>query len=309
MDKQTWMIQGSKNQKIILRRFKNQESEKYKGIIHILHGMAEYGARYGSFAQFLVDQHYIVYVHDHRKHGKSLNNNERVGIFKNDTWEDMIEDVHHIQNFITSNEPNLPHIMLGHSMGSVVLRCYLTVYGEDVDQAIIMGTPYTSFWENKGAIAMSALCEGIVPSVRNKLLNFLFLGYMNKAFKPEKTPYDWLSKDRRVVEWYMNNPLCGYHYSPRFYKEFAKGLDYASREENVMKTPSIPILLISGEMDPVGKFMEGVNKVYVMYQRLGYDVEIQGIENGRHEILNETNRMDVYNAILQFIERNMDEKR
>ena len=309
MEKQTWIIQGTKNQKIFLRRYKNKNAEDNKGIVHILHGMAEYGARYAHFAQFLVEQNYIVYIHDHRKHGKSLQRNERVGIFTHDTWEDMIEDIHHVQNFIKSNEADLPHIILGHSMGSVLLRHYLTIYGEDVDRAIIMGTVHSSLLANKFGILLSAACEGVVPSIRNKVLDYMFVGHMNKTFEPANTEFDWLTRDRKVVEWYINSPLCGYQYSPRFYKEFSKGLDYVSSEENIMKTPQIPISFISGDMDPVGQFMDGVHKVYDMYNRLGYDVNLKSVANGRHEILNEINKEEVYAIVLDLIEGKQDEKR
>ena len=309
MEKQTWIIQGAKNQKIFLRRFKDKNQEEYKGIVHILHGMAEYGARYAQFAQYLVENKYIVYIHDHRKHGKSLQRNERVGIFTHDTWEDMIEDIHHVQNFIKSNEANIPHIFLGHSMGSVLLRHYLTIYGEDVDRAVIMGTVHANFIANKLGILLSAACEGIVPSIRNKALDYLFVGRMNKSFEPSNTAFDWLTRDRKIVEWYINSPLCGYQYSPRFYKEFSKGLAYVANEENVMKTPDIPIAFISGEMDPVGQFMEGVDKVHEMYQRLGYAVRLRSVVNARHEILNEINKKEVYTMVLNLIEGKQDEKR
>ncbi len=309
MEKQTWVIQGSKNQKIFLRRYKNKSEEQVKGIVHILHGMAEYGARYGHFAQFLVEHGYTVYVHDHRKHGKSLQRNERVGIFTNDTWEDMIEDIHHVQKFIKSNEPETAHIMLGHSMGSVLLRYYLTVYGEEVDRAIIMGTVHSHLLENKAGAILSAACEAVAPSIRNKALDYLFVGRMNKTFEPAATEFDWLSRDKKVVDWYINSPLCGYQYSPRFYKEFAKGLDYVSNEENIIKTPHIPIALISGDMDPVGQFMEGVTSVYNMYKRLGYDVDLKSVANARHEILNEINKEEIYELVLNLIEGKQDEKR
>ncbi|MBS4534030.1 alpha/beta hydrolase [Clostridium sp. D2Q-14] len=302
MKKEIQVIQGNKNQKLYIRTYRNENTEKNnKEVIQILHGMAEYGYRYEDFANFLVKQGYIVYIHDHRKHGKSVEDGQKIGYYTNDTWGDMVDDVNHVKQLAKKQENVDKIILIGHSMGSFLARNTLMDYGKDISKAVIIGTGYTDKASINVAITMAKILGKTSGKKPSKFLNNLLIGGFNKSFKPNKTSADWLTKDTSIVDSYINDPLCGYSYTPKFYEEILKGLLYIINPENIKKTPNIPLFFIAGEKDPVGKSGTGVQKVNSIYKDLGYNTSIELIPEGRHEILNEINKEDIYKKILKFI--------
>jgi alpha-beta hydrolase superfamily lysophospholipase len=300
MKKDSYMIQGTDGQQLFVRRYEG--SEKGKGVIQILHGMAEYGDRYDGFAQFLTEQGYVVYIHDHRKHGKSISGDQKVGYFKDDTWVFMVEDIELVQQDIVQKENCEKVIMIGHSMGSFLLRTYLMDHGERVSKAVLSGTGITDIPLSKAGLLAAKLIRLFSPDKPSVLLNNMTVGPYNKPFKPNRTEVDWLTRDNSIVDWYVKSPLCGYAYTPRFYEEIVKGLLYIIKNVNILKTPKIPILFISGDNDPVGGHGVGVTKIRDIYKSLGYNTEMDLIKDARHEILNELNKDDIYRKILKFIE-------
>lgn len=305
MKKDIQVIHGNKNQYLYVRSYRSEKDDQHiKGVVQILHGMADYGDRYDHFANFLVDQGYVVYIHDHRKHGKSISEAQKVGYYTDDTWKDMIDDVEHVKQFAKKKENVESIILMGHSMGSFLVRNTLMNYGYDVSKAVIIGTGDTNKALNILGIIIAKFLEKTSGKKHSNFLNNLSVGGFEKAFKPNRTSGDWLTRDTSVVDSYIANPLCGYAYTPKFYEEISKGLLYIIKPENIKKTPNIPLLFISGEKDPVGKAGIGVKNVNSIYQRLGYNTSIKLIPNARHEILNEINKQDVYQKILKFIEVN-----
>lgn len=304
MKKDTWYITGANNQKLYVRRYEDElikAKDKPKKVIQILHGMAEYGDRYDGFAKYLTGLGYIVYVHDHRKHGKSINDNQKVGYFDTDTWTEMVKDIEIVQQELVNKEGVDKVMMIGHSMGSFLLRNFLIDYGQRVEKAVIIGTGDTDIKLSKIGVQGAKLIGKISPNKPSKLLNNMSVGKYNKAFKPNRTDLDWLTRDNKVVDWYVNSPLCGYSYTPKFYEEIAKGILYIIGQEAIKQTPKIPLLFVSGEKDPVGGFGEGVKKVREIYKLLGYNTQIELYKNARHEVLNELNKDEVYKRISNFL--------
>lgn len=301
MKKDTYFIAGDGNQKLYVRRY---EGSKTTGkVVQILHGMAEFGDRYDGFCEYLTEHGYIVYVHDHRKHGMSISGSQKVGYYTTDTWKQMVKDIDFVQEDIMEKEDTDKVIMLGHSMGSFLLRTYLIDYGDHVEKAIIMGTAYTNV-ALSGAGTLAAKIIGRVAGHKpSPFLNQMSVGPYNKSFEPGKTGSDWLTRDEEICSWYEENPLCGFVYTPKFYEEITKGLLYIIRNENIKKTPNIPVLFVSGDQDPVGEMGKGVTKVFDIFKSLGYDAQLTLFEGARHEILNEFDKEEVYQCILEFLDK------
>lgn len=302
MKKDVWKIEGTNVQQLHVRRYENELGEATNGVIQILHGMADYGDRYDTFAKFLCDKGYIVYIHDHRKHGYSISETQKVGYYDTDTWAEMVADIDCVQREILAKENVKKVIMIGHSMGSFLLRNYLIDYGNNVEKAVIMGTGSTDVVLSKIGILLGKLMEKIAPNKPNDFLNTMSVGQYSKVFEPNRTGLEWLTRDEEIVDFYVASPLCGYSYTPRFYTQIASGVVDIVKESRVKQTPKIPLFFISGEKDPVGKQGVGVKKVYTMYTDFGYDTRLKLYPDARHEILNELNKEEVFDDILGFIE-------
>lgn len=304
MKKDTWYITGANNQNLYVRRYEDETFSSVNGskkVVQVLHGMAEYGDRYDNFAKYLTECGYVVYIHDHRKHGKSIGSNDKVGYYDTDTWTEMVEDIEIVQQELMTKEGIDKLMMIGHSMGSFLLRNFLIDYGERVTKAVLIGTGNTDIALTKAGLQLSIVRRKISPNKPSNTLNNLSVGKYNKAFKPNRTDLDWLTRDDNIVDWYVNSPLCGYSYTPKFYEEISKGLLYIISEDAIKQTPRIPLLFVAGEKDPVGDFGEGVKKVNEKYRLLGYDTDIELYKNARHEVLNELNKEEVYKRISNFL--------
>lgn len=280
----------------------------YLGIVQIVHGMVEFADRYDAFARFLCDNGYIVVAEDHLGHGSSVNSESEWGYFtKYDGFNYIIKDLHALHLKQAKEFPDLPYFFLGHSMGSFLTRIYISHYGKSLSGAIIMGTgnqPPALAFLGKALASLISLFKG--EKYRSHFINNMAFGSYNKRFKPARTPYDWLTKDTQIVDAYMKDPRCTFIFTLNAYKELFDGVMYVGQKSNISKTPKeLPLLLTSGAQDPVGGFGRGVVHVYDMYKAAGIDdVSIKLYENDRHEILNETDRDQIYQDILAWLVRN-----
>jgi alpha-beta hydrolase superfamily lysophospholipase len=278
------------------------------GVIQVFHGMGEHKNRYHYFAKQMAKNGFAVYAHDHRKHGLSVRSKEEVGIFiKEDTWENVIEDCNIVSETIQKELPNIPVIIMGHSMGSVIARKYISTYASVPKMAIIMGTlPPISM----GRAWLPLLLTNIVGFFkRDKRIPFiakLLNDPLNKNIKDLRTKFDWLTNNPKEVDKYIKDPLCGYAYSKGFYKEFFNTMIDINKTETIVKTKDIPLLFISGKDDPVGDYGEGVLKVKELYSENGYNKStINLVEGNRHEIINEFKKLDTCKYIVDWINKEL----
>ena len=284
------------------------EQGTYLGIVQIVHGMVEYVDRYDDFARFLCENGYIVVGEDHLGHGDSVRSESEWGYFtKYDGFNYIIKDLHTLHLKQAREFPDLPYFFLGHSMGSFLTRIYISYYGKSLAGAIIMGTgnqPPVLALLGKGLASLIALFKG--EKYRSRFINNLAFGSYNRRFKPARTPYDWLTKDKAIVDEYRKDPRCTFIFTISAYKELFDGVMYVGKKSNIGKTPKeLPLLLTSGAQDPVGGFGKGVIHVYDMYKAAGIDdVSIKLYDDDRHEILNETDRAQIYQDILAWLVRN-----
>ncbi len=279
------------------------------GVVQIAHGMAEHSARYQKFAEFLTNRGFIVYANDHRGHKKTEGSVENLGFFADENgWNLVVDDMRQLTNIISDENPELPIFLLGHSMGSLLIRTYITKYNDKIKAVVLSGTS----GESGFMVKMGKFTAKLIGSLKgkqtpSKLLDNMSFGKFNKAFAPNRTSFDWLSRDNEQVDKYVNDPYCGTVFSNRFFFDMVSGVDYNNQKENINKIDkNLPILFVSGRLDPVGNFGHGVIKVIDAYKIAGIkNIEYKFYEDARHEILNETNKKEVYKDILDWIEKNI----
>jgi alpha-beta hydrolase superfamily lysophospholipase len=275
------------------------------GHIHLLHGMAEHIGRYEEFAHYLVGKGYIVSGHDHRGHGKTAKMNVLKGHFSDaNGFDRVVQDVYETISVLRDQYPSPRFILFGHSMGSFVARRYVQLHGSEVDLAIFSGTggdPGVSRLAGQAAAYLHGKKNGFDQP--DNFLNKLVFGGFNKSVHQPKTPLDWLSTDTESVEKYLIDPACGIVPTTQFFADLFKGLGEIHDNDEIKKVPKkLPILLFSGNEDPVGNNGKGVWEVAKQYDNAGLkDVTVLLFEGGRHEMLHEKNRNHVFEAVNDWI--------
>lgn len=283
------------------------DSGEYKAVLQIAHGMIEYIERYALLAEYMTLQGYLVVGHDHLGHGESVTSKEDWGYFAEDHPSDtLIGDMHTLRTMTQKENPQKPYFMMGHSMGSYMLRKYLSLYGEGIDGAIIMGTGYIPDREVKIAMRaakISARRHGWRH--RSEFIRNLTFGKPYRKFdlNGKDTSNSWLTKDTEVLKEYYANPKCKFIFTLNGYMGLFEAVLFDNQPENIEKIPkNLPLFLISGADDPVGNLGKGVMHVYETYKNAGIaDVTCKLYENDRHEIINETDRENVYQDIASWL--------
>lgn len=268
-----------------------------KAVVQILHGMAEYGSRYARLAQALASAGYTVYAHDHRGHGKSVPEGSPAGhMADSDSWNRIVEDAHGVNREIAKRHSGLPIIILGHSMGSFVLQQLLFEHPNDMIAAALSGSngkPPPIAMVGKLIARLERLRVG--KQNPSPVLQKLTFGEYNKPFEPPRTEFEWLSRDPDEVDKYVADPLMGFAVSTQSWLDLLSALDRISKPSNVAKVPKgKPLYLFAGDQDPVGDNGKGMKNLYDAYKRAAiFDVRLKLYPDGRHEMLNETNRQEV----------------
>ena len=279
-----------------------------RAVLQICHGMVEYIRRYDEFAQFLCGEGYYVVGNDHLGHGKSIQAKSEYGFF-NEKYGNacVLGDMHTLRQRTEKKYPGVPYFMLGHSMGSSLLRQYIQMYGNGLSGAVLMGTVAD---HKKAALLFGKrLCRVMAAfrgwHYRSKMVDNLVLGAYNKKFKPARTRADWITSDNENLDMYVADPLCSFMFTVNAYYNVFSGMIGIQRKESVYMIPKgLPVLFVSGADDPVGEFGKGVRKIYEKYRAAGIrDVTLRLYTGDRHEILNETDRDQVYKDLLGWFEK------
>lgn len=282
---------------------------KVKGVVQIAHGMAETAARYERFAEFMTQNGYIVYINDHRGHGKTAGSVEKLGyLADSDGFEWMAKDVHQLSGIIKEEHPELPLFLYGHSMGSYVTQRYIILFGSELKGALLSGSngkqgPILTI----GTIVAKREIKKNGRKVQSDKLNQMSFGGFNKAFRPNRTDFDWLSRDNAEVDKYINDPYCGTVFTSGFFLDLLTGLKEVEKKENIDNVPkNLPIFIFSGAQDPCGKNGKGVTRLYNTYKKHGIeDVTLKLYPEARHEVLNETNRDEVMQDFLKWVDSHL----
>lgn len=281
--------------------------EKPKGVLFIAHGMAEHSKRYDAFARFCNDLDLLVIANDHRGHGRTGEKAQLMGYFApQDGFERAVDDLYEIILSVKAELPRLPVFIMGHSMGSFLVRRYVQRYGDTVQAAIFMGSAGKPGPELQIAKLIARLQMIKSPTKPSKLLDKMSFGGYNKAFKNTKTAFDWLSRDEAEVQKYIEDPQCGFVCSSGFFYDLFYGLEIIHKSAEIDKMPKeLPLLVINGGSDPVGG--SGVKTFVEQLKKHGVERVTSILYPGaRHEILNETNRTEVMEDVGAWLLKHVD---
>ncbi len=272
----------------------------------IVHGMAEHAERYTELADHLYRNGVVVYAIDQRGHGKTGQYHGTLGWFaEQDGWQRIVSDIGELSHQIKNTHPDLPLFILGHSMGSVAVRSALIRFGSLYQGGFIVGTTMgiNGAVRQSGRLIAKAEIARYGSKHPSRLLTALSFGGYNKKVKENRTDMDWLSARHENVDTYLADPLCGFTCTSAFFYDLFSGIDFANDPKHLKQMPTeLPIILLSGQDDPVGGMGKEVLKLKERLEDCGMKhVHLTLYPHKRHELLNEDSRYEVYEHILKFI--------
>ena len=275
-------------------------------VVQIVHGMMEHAGRYDHFARWLNKNRIAVYANDHIGHGLTAQTPSDLGHFpRKDDWQRSVDILHLLTEKTRAEHPGIPVFILGQSMGSVMVQTCMIQYGREADGYILSGpVRQSSTMAKLGFKIAGTLSFFFGPEDRSKLLIFLGYGQYNNRLKPRRTAFDWLSTVDSAVDEYVSSPICGFPCSNRFYQNFSHGFSYISKRKNLVQiSPGTPVYIFAGRMDPAGKFGHDPQKINYLLSKFGRSkVVLKLYSHGRHEMLNEVNREEVYRDLLEWMQ-------
>ena len=259
-----------------------------RGAVQLTHGMGEHVRRYGALARALTDRGLVVYGQDHRGHGATARSEEELGQLGPDGWTQLVDDVDLLVSLIRDEQPGLPLVLLGHSMGSFAVQQYLLKHGDRVDAVVLTGT--TALDQLEPALDLDKPID---------------LAAFNAAFEPARTEFDWLSRDEAIVDAYIADPRCGFGIDVDAGKDmFAGARRMADPGQVTAIRPDLPLYIAAGELDPVNANLVLLHVLVDRYRAAGLtDVSVRTYPSARHEILNKTNRDEVVAGILDWLDQ------
>jgi len=281
------------------------ETATVKATILILHGMQEHSGRYADFAKYLAHQGFAVLTYDHLGHGKTAKTKEEMGFFAlNNPEKQLITTAKNMASLLEKNYPEVPHFIIGHSMGSFITRALLKKQSSRFRGAVLIGTGGQNQFIRPAKGLMSFLTS-ISPYTRNELITDIFGKVSNSRFKSED--YDgtnWLSVDKQNRKTFMNDELCGVPFTNNgFYTLFSLMEIATAKDWSKSISKDFPLMFVSGADDPVGDFGKGVQDTVEKLQTDGFkNVQINLYQGMRHEILNENIKDQVYDDILIWLD-------
>lgn len=283
-----------------------------KGIVQIAHGMREYTGYYSEFCKVLAEAGYGTVIHDARGHGRTAGKPYSEEFIKNsgDTGENgvnrMVDDLAQLTDYIRRQNPGVPVFLLGHSMGSVLSRLYVSRYGERIDGLIYSGTTGPADAKRSSLLLKTAEQESHKFGRHATAIETpkLLFGHFNDRFEPIKTGYEYMSRDETMVKEANLSPYAAISYRCGFYVDFIRAMREMDLPEHVEQIPkNLPIFSVSGDMDPFGDYGEGVRSLFALYHAHGLtNASITVYKGGRHEMLRETNRREVFVDIIDWLD-------
>jgi alpha-beta hydrolase superfamily lysophospholipase len=300
----------SANEESTIHAFRMEPQGCARAVVQLAHGMAEHISRYIDFAQFLCGHGFVVVGNDHLGHGKTRTDDEEYGYFGALLTKNLLVDDMHTLSALTSERfSGVPYFILGHSMGSFLLREYITMYGKELAGAILMGTGSpspTALSLGLGAVRLIASVRG--ERYRSRFVANLVDGSFNNRIENVRMPHDWISTVPSVVDAYEKDESTGFMFTMNGFEHMFINMLYVGGKRAFAHTPhDLPLLLISGGQDPVGGYGEQVVQVAKRYEDAGVtDVTVIMYPDDRHEVLNEVNKQQVYEDIAQWIGRYVD---
>ena len=277
------------------------EVENPKGCVQIAHGMADHPDRYDDFALFLNSHGYIVAADDHRGHRRGAINGEN-GMVYGDSWNQTINDMNTLCDYLKETY-NLPIVLVGHSYGSFLSRCFVERYSSKLAGCILSGTAYMKDILIASGYVIAALQNAFIGGhKKGKLINKLSFGAYNKPFTEQQQEFAWLSRDKETCDKYEKDPDCGYVLCIEYYYSFFKGVMHMYGKDARTIRKDFPLMIACGSEDPVSSRAKKARKLADFYTKLGLKPVLKVYDGARHEILNEINKDEVYNDFVSFID-------
>lgn len=275
-----------------------------RAVVQLSHGMCEYIGRYDDFAAYLCAQGYAVCGNDHLGHGATADGGT-VGYFADHGGAALVlEDLHSMNRIAHEQFPGLPVVLFGHSMGSFFARWYAARWPDTIDGLVICGTGGPNPLGGIGLALTRFLARRKGPKYRSKLINELAFGNYLRKIPNAKTPYDWISRDEEIVQAYAADRKCTFVFTVSAFHDLMTALKQVSSQRWADALPKqLPVLVISGEMDPVGDYGKGVRTVHHWLQQAGVkDLSMTLYPGARHELINETCRGTVYEDLRRWLD-------
>ncbi len=273
------------------------------GVVQLTHGMAEHIERYDDFARYLASNSFVVCGNDHLGHGKSVNDRSELGFFaEKDGNIRLVDDMHILTKIMKKRYPDLPYFLFGHSMGSLCARVYTTHFGDELNGVIYCGTAELPAAAGLLQPVIDSLIEKFGPRKVVDKLGELFNNFSNLSIPDKDSPIAWLSRSQSNKEKYAADDLCGFTFTLSGYRDvFALANECSSRTWAQSVPQDLPILIISGALDPVGMNGKGVISLSDNLVLAGKDPTVILYPGDRHEILNEEDNSLVYKDVLSFL--------
>ena len=287
MDPDTFSYRSADGRQLAGYRWTADGGQTGTGVV-LVHGMGEHLRRYDHVASALTSQGFAVYGHDHRGHGASTGADDEPGQLGPNGWSALVDDLNLLIAQAKSDRPGLPVVMVAHSMGSFAAQQFLLDHGANVHAVALTGT---------------AALDLLEPAL--DLSSDLDLSAFNAAFQPARTDFDWLSRDESIVDAYLADPLCGFGIDAASLKDMFAGARRLADPAQVARMPrDLPVYVAVGSKDPVNGALTLLWPLVGRYRAAGLsDVTVRVYDDGRHEILNEINRAEVINDLLQWLHR------
>lgn len=302
MEKREFVIH-SKYDNLLLHGTVYEPNGEKKGIIQIEHGMCERMKRYEEMMSFFCSYGYVAVCHDHRGHGDSVEKAEDRGWFRDRNAQAIVEDSVQITEYIKELYPNLPIILFGHSMGSMIVRCYLQKHDDLIDKLIVCGTPSKNPLVNPGIFLAKCISFFKGDRHRSKMLAYLSTGKGNNNF-PNEGRGCWLSRNRESIEAFYSDEKCHFIFTCNGFENLFKLMrnTFSAKLYKGIKNPNLPIFFISGEDDAVLGGEKKFKKTVDFMRKVGYtNVKSKLYKQLRHEIFNDLGKEEVYADMLEFI--------
>lgn len=302
----SFTFRSSDGTEIFATKWSPADLQKPRAAVQIAHGYAEHIGRYAAFAGKLAEAGIVVYGNDHRGHGKTNGNVGEAICFADEAgFDKVVADMRALTEIIQADHPGLPLFLFGHSMGSLLTRRYIQLYGDDLAGAVLSGSGVFSNGLLKlGTVVAASESKRKGRAHPSRLLDKLVFQNFNRGFKPARTDLDWLSRDPMEVDKFLADPLRGKIGSVGYFHDFFSGLLAMNASVNIQSIPKgLPLHFISGSADPVGgKAGKGIIQTCRAYQQAGLqEVSYKLYEGARHELLNETNKGEVTQDIIEWI--------
>jgi alpha-beta hydrolase superfamily lysophospholipase len=306
MKNDTFILEAADGQRIHVYRWLPEEPPR--AVVQIAHGAAEHAGRYARVAAALVTAGYAAYANDHRGHGRTAAQFGRYGVAGLGSWDAMVSDVRQLTEHIRSRHPGLPVVLLGHSMGGMIVQDYLQRFGADLGGAVLSGTTGREL-PNAGEILPQLEAEMGTAGRDAPSQTFLsiFANFNEPFAGPDATGLEWLSRDAAEVRAYIDDPWCGQPLSNGFVHDMLVGARKMWVPENERRVAvGGPLLVFAGDDDPAGEFGEAMRDLVVRYKEYGIaPITLRLYPQGRHEMLNEINRQEVEADLVAWLDANV----